>query len=184
MSVPDPAWEDERLMLAFRDGSDRALEILFDRHAERLNAVLHRMTRDPALATDLTQTTFLSVIRSRDRFDADSRFAPWLYTIAMNALRDQRRRAKRERLGLLGMMPDVDYQPPLSDPGLMREVQSALAALPEDQREAVLLRQVEGFSFKEIASMAGTTEGAIKVRAHRGYERLRALLGRLWKEEP
>ena len=65
---------------------------------------------------------------------------------------------------------------PLPDPGLTRTVEAALAQLPENQREAIVLHRFEGFSFREIAELLGVTETAVKVRAHRGYERLRVLL--------
>jgi RNA polymerase sigma-70 factor (ECF subfamily) len=67
------------------------------------------------------------------------------------------------------------------DPGLDRQVRAALAALPEAQREAVVLHRFEGLSFAEIAEAAGVTESAVKVRAHRGYEALRAALRGVWE---
>jgi len=65
---------------------------------------------------------------------------------------------------------------PLADPGLSRVVERALAQLPDSQREAILLHRFEGFSFREIGDLLGVSETAVKVRAHRGYERLRVLL--------
>ena len=66
------------------------------------------------------------------------------------------------------------------DPGLEKAVKNALQQLPEAQREAIILNRYEGLSFAEIAEMAGVTESAVKVRAFRGYERLRELLKGVW----
>jgi RNA polymerase sigma-70 factor (ECF subfamily) len=95
--------------------------------------------------------------------------------VAINAARDHLRRHRREEP--TEKLPDAPAEPaPLPDPGLTRTVEAALAQLPEAQREAIVLHRFEGFSFKQIAEMLGVTETAVKVRAHRGYERLRTLL--------
>ena len=74
-------------------------------------------------------------------------------------------------------MPERIAEPePTVDPGLTREVERALAQLPQNQREAIVLHRFEGFSFREIGELLGVSETAVKVRAHRGYERLRLLL--------
>ncbi len=171
---------DEALMEAFCAGHEGAFEALFERHAEPIRRLALRLTGNPVLATDLTQATFLSVVRGRERFRRGSLFKPWLYAIAMNALRDHRRRARREALSAGGVLPEGSYEASWRDHGLEREVHGALAQLPPEQREAVVLHQLEGFSFKEIAQMLEVTETAVKVRAHRGYERLRALLKDAW----
>ncbi len=182
-SLDDDSLDDDSLMQAFQRGESEALAVLFDRHAPRLYRALLRITACEALAMDLTQTTFLSVMHGKSRFVAKSRFASWLYTIAMNALRDHMRRAKRELLTQDG--PEIDRNlddPRQPDPGLEKKIQEALQRLPNDQREAVILHQLEGFAFKEIAEIVGTSESAIKVRAHRGYVHLRKLLGDIWLE--
>jgi RNA polymerase sigma factor (sigma-70 family) len=173
---------DEALMARFCAGGEAAFNLLFDRHAGAIRGLITRLTGNHVLASDLTQATFLSVVRGRGRFVAGYRFKPWLYTIAMNALRDHQRRATREVLSSHGTLPEEEVYAQLPDPGLERAVQAALRKLPEIQRETVVLHQFEGFSFKEIAAMVGLTESAVRVRAHRGYERLRELLGHINSE--
>lgn len=168
--------DDEALMVAFCLGDDAAFNVLFDRYGAAIYRALLRLTCDRNSATDLTQATFLSVVRARDRFVRGSSFRAWLYAIAMNAWRDDRRRAKREVLTGDGTLPDRGYEPALRDPWLEEKLHSALALVPDIQRQVVVLHQLEGFSFKEIGHMLFITEAAAKVRAHRGYERLRALL--------
>lgn len=169
-------------MASFCAGADASFALLFDRYAAPIHRLMLRLTHEHAMATDLTQSTFLSVVKGRSRFVPGSRFRVWLYVIAMNAWRDHRRRGTRERLSADGLLPEGSYVPVMRDPGLEREVRAALARLPDEQREVIVLHQLEGFSFKEIAELLQLTESAAKVRAHRGYERLRALLGDTWRE--
>ncbi len=168
-------------MTQFCEGHSEAFNALFNRHAGAVRAYLSRLTGNAAQADDLTQTTFLSLVRSRDRFIRGARFKPWLYAIATNAARDAHRRGQHEQLTDEGQVPERSVDGPAIDPGLQKQVQKALQALPEAQREAIVLHRFEGLSFAEIAQVAGVTESAVKVRAHRGYERLRELLAEVWR---
>jgi RNA polymerase sigma factor (sigma-70 family) len=173
--APEP---DELVMERFRAGDASAFEVLFLRHAARLHAYLRRMV-GTTTAEDLTQATFLSVVRARDRFQRGARFRPWLYAIAGNAARDHIRRARFEQPADDAESQEPSATPLLPDPPLEKAVHAALAQLPLAQREAIVLHRFEGFSFGEIAETLGLTESAVKVRAHRGYVRLRALLAHL-----
>jgi len=162
-------------MERFVQGDEQAFSELFTRHAPRLEGALRRIVG--AAAGDVLQTTFLSIVRACGRYQKGAPFRPWLYTVAINAARDHLRRSRREEPHATETLPDSPAEPaPLPDPGLTRTVEAALAQLPENQREAIVLHRFEGFSFKEIAELLGVTETAVKVRAHRGYERLRKLL--------
>jgi RNA polymerase sigma-70 factor (ECF subfamily) len=164
-------------MERFCDGEQAAFEALFARHAGRVQGFLARMVRDGPLAEDLLQTTFLSVIRARGRYEPGTRFAPWLLTIAANAARDALRRRQHVEAYSKERDPSPASVPPgVGDPGMRRRLEDALQQLHPDQREAVILSKVEGWSFEEIASMRGISVGAARVRAHRGYEKLRQLL--------
>jgi RNA polymerase sigma factor (sigma-70 family) len=172
---------DEELMERFQDGDARALDALFDRHAPGVHAFLARMVQDGALADDLLQTTFLSVVRSADRYQRGLKVVPWLLTIAGNAARDTLRR-KRLQVEVMsdeedGALPDAGVEPALSDPGQRRRIEQAFAQLPAQQRECVILHKLEGLSFEQIAQMLDISPTAARIRAHRGYERLRELLG-------
>ncbi|MCP3100158.1 RNA polymerase sigma factor [Myxococcus sp. K15C18031901] len=176
---------DEVLMARFCAGEAPAFDALFQRHAPAVRGYLTRLTGSPATAEDLVQLTFLSLVRSRGRFQAGSRFRPWLYAIATNAARDQLRRGHRpEELTAEGHLP-VDVPAEVAGPrdvGLERAVRQALDQLPEGQRVPILLHRFEGMGFAEIADTLGLTESAVKVRAHRGYARLRELLAALREE--
>ena len=168
---------DEALMERFCEGDNAAFEALFARHSGRVQGFLGRMVRDGPLAEDLLQTTFLSVVRARGRFDTGTRFVPWLLTIAANAARDAlRRRQHAEGVARRDDASPGSVPPSVGDPGMRRRMEDAFQQLPEDQREAVLLNKVEGWTFEEIASLRGISVGAARIRAHRGYEKLRKLL--------
>ena len=179
---------DEALMDAFCLGDEAAFDELFRRHSRPIHAFLGRMVRDPALAEDLLQTTFLSIVRSRGRYQRGAPVAPWFFSIAANAARDalRHRRVSVEDLARRDDLPSPEgsVDPELPDPGLARAISDAFAALPPQQREAVLLHRVQGWSFEAIAEALGTTSAAARVRAHRGYEKLKALLGGHLEEEP
>ena len=102
----------------------------------------------------------------------------WIFSIAANAGRDAlRRRGVRREQPLGTEIDDLGAEvSPAQDPRVARAVEDALQKLPAHQREAVLLHQMHGLTFPEVASALGTTVGAAKVRAHRGYQRLKLLL--------
>ena len=169
---------DEELMERFCDGDHTAFEALFTRHSGGVQGFLTRMVHDVPLAEDLLQTTFLSVVRSRGRYERGTRFSPWLMTIAANAARDAlRRRQHREAFAReASSVPLPPEDPSLGDPGMRKRLEDALRQLSADQREAILLHKLEGWSFEEIAALRGISVSAARVRAHRGYEKLRHLL--------
>ncbi|MGQ0508225.1 MAG: RNA polymerase sigma factor [Myxococcaceae bacterium] len=177
-SLQAVADSDEALMQRFVEGEQPAFDALFARYSRPVHAFLARMVGNPALAEDLTQTTFLSVVRGRGRFQSGARFRPWLYAIATNAARDALRRHRPEELTSHGALPSdaAAQEVPLRDPGLEKQVRKALDQLPEAHRTAILMHRFQNLSFAEIAEAMELTESAVKVRAHRGYERLRELL--------
>jgi RNA polymerase sigma factor (sigma-70 family) len=171
---------DEELMQRFCAGDKAAFGDLFGRYLPRVRSFLRQMVRDSSLADDLAQTTFLSAARSKDRYVIGSKFAPWLFSIAGNAARDTLRRQSLGVEQLISADAPVESSP--IDHGLRRELENALSELPVNQREVVVLHKVQGLSFEQIAESIGITTTAARIRAHRGYVRLRALLKHL--EDP
>lgn len=170
---------DEALMIRYVETGDRvAFEALFSRHGPRLYGTFRRTVGSDAIAQDLVQQTFLHLHRARRDYQHDRAFRPWLYAIAMNVRREHFRRLQRrpEQSFDPERHPEPRVAPEVSSAS-DRAVRRALGELPEHQREVVVLHWYEGLSFKEIASAVGASHSAVKVRAHRAYTQLRALLG-------
>ena len=175
---------DEALMEQFCEGSAAAFDALYARHRVGLHGFFRKMTGSQAAADDLLQITFLHLVKARERYARGERFKPWLYAIARNAARDYLRLAHhRESGGQEAEAPlaqaEAPEPPEAPDASEVAALKSALSELPPQYREAVVMHHLEGLSFSEIAAAVGSTTGAVKVRAHRGYERLRAALAKL-----
>jgi|SRR5579862_1636929 len=162
-------------------------------HMPALYSAALRMTRNPADAEDLVQETFLKAYRSFDRFEAGTNLKAWLYKILTNTFINSYRAAKRrpekadvedvEDLYLyrrLGELRDGDAGRSAEDEVLERitddEVKQAIESLPEAFRIAVLLADVEGFSYKEIAEITDVPIGTVMSRIHRGRRALQKAL--------
>jgi RNA polymerase sigma factor (sigma-70 family) len=175
---------DEELMAAYIDGDAAAFRALFDRHAPVLYRLARRRLSSDDDARDVVQQTMLQVHRARHDFRRGSRLRPWLFTIAMNLVREHYRRHSRRREQPLESAPDA-AEPSLEpeDAERVRErssrVRAALASLPEAQREVIELHWFEESPYEEIAMIVGASVAAVRVRAHRGYERLREILPEL-----
>jgi RNA polymerase sigma factor (sigma-70 family) len=172
---------DEELMAAYIDGEAAAFRILFDRHAAVLYRLARRRLSSDDDARDVVQQTLLQVHRARHDFRRGSRLRPWLFTIAMNLVREHYRKYQRRK------EQSLDSAPPSAEPATEPEeserarerslrVRAALASLPDAQREVIELHWFENSPYEEIAMIVGASVAAVRVRAHRGYERLREIL--------
>ena len=176
------------LMQRYCDGDAGAFRELYALVAPRLLGYLLKMARERALADDLLQQTFMKVHRARAAYVRGADPLPWIYSIAHRTFIDEARKHKRAvvRLGEVEELPEVPAgltgesadrrEDGRADPELVTAALDALALLPDQQREAVVLTKLDGKSVAEAAEIAGTTVGAMKVRAHRGYEALRVSL--------
>jgi RNA polymerase sigma-70 factor (ECF subfamily) len=172
--------KDEDLMRLYCQGERRAFDELFSRYAGKVHGFLLRRVGQKALADDLLQKTWLRVHQARELYNPDEPFAPWLYTVANNIRRDSARAQMRDRAELTreGTLPEpaVEISAPASEDPTER-VKQALDQLPDSYREVIVLHRWQELSFAEIAKILGSTEGAVKLRAHRGYLALRKALG-------
>lgn len=174
---PDPV-SDEALVRRARDGEDEALSALVKRHADAVYRVALAIAGDPDLAQDVSQDAFVKAFRGLDGFRGDASFKTWLLTIAANAARGALRRRGRRRETDLESAPQLasEVRGPDQDTELHAEAaraREALARLPDKQRLSVQLRVDEGLSFREIADMIGSTEGAARVNYFHGIRKLR-----------
>ncbi len=176
---------EERLMARYVGGDDVAFRQLFALLAPKVRAFFLRSFIDPALADDLTQTTFLKLHRARSTYLPDRPLKPWLFTIAAGVRRDELRRRYRlpPHVGELELeqaeLQQIGERAPAPETnaaGEIEAVRAALSRLPESQRAVLHLHLHEELTFEEIAEVLGTSPGAVRVRASRAYERLRKSL--------
>jgi len=174
-------------MERYANGDDAAFAELYDAIAPRLLGFLRKSTRDGNAAEDLMQQAFLQIHQARGSFIPGARVMPWAFAIARRLMIDSARRRRVER-GLFLDAP-VDDDRLTSEPTatvladavldarrLERRVQQRLDALPEIQRTAYQLVKQEGLSLKRAAEVLGTSVTAVKLRTHRAYQALRAVL--------
>lgn len=168
---------DEELMVAYVRGDPGAFDELFGRYGQLLLRLFVASGLRREDAADLVQETFLRVHRARRDWRQGARLRPWLMTIALNL--------KRELFRRRGRRPEVPQQredgsaiepPPVEANEQVQALYDALGLLPETQREAIVLHWIGGFSFQEVGGIVGASTSAVKVRAHRGYQRLRELM--------
>ena len=133
-------------------------------------------------ANDVVQQTFIHLHQGRKDFNPGSKVRPWLYTIAFNVMRDFGRRLQSQQRLKDNFATEAKTQsaapPPTDTAGipLGAVLQAAMKRLSKAQREVLELHYFEEMSFKEIAALIGSREGAVRVKAHRGYEKLREIL--------
>lgn len=170
------AVSDEELMAAYVGGDRSAFAELFRRYAPRLQRLMQRDLGGAEDAHDLVQQTFLQLHRARRDFRAGAKLRPWLFTIALNLKRQHFRRLGRRPETSLSAEEGHEPAAPGGNPeARVGDVQlrAALLRLPEAQREVIVLHWFEGLTFREIAEAVGASQPAVKVRAHRGYNKLR-----------
>jgi RNA polymerase sigma-70 factor (ECF subfamily) len=165
---------DERDLIRRAQRGDRfAFEQLVESHAPRLYTLAVRMLGSHADAEDALQETLIRAWTYLPRFRGEAQLSTWLYRIALNAVGDVRARARPG-----AELPEVaETRDRFADAEASGELQAALAALDEDFRAAVVLYDVLGASYAEIAELVGVAEGTVKSRIFRGRRELARLLG-------
>jgi RNA polymerase sigma factor (sigma-70 family) len=143
-----------------------------------LRAYAISLTRDVHQAEDLVQETVLKAIRKQESFEAGTNLQAWLFTIQRNMFLSGRRLAQREVADADGgFAATMISQPDQEDRLAVQDVQTALARLPREQREALLLVSAEGLSYEEAAQVLGIKVGTLKSRVNRARTRLAELMG-------
>jgi RNA polymerase sigma-70 factor, ECF subfamily len=181
-----PPYRLDQLMERYSAGDDSAFAPLHDELGPRVMRFLLRLTGTSHRAQDLTQETFLRMHRARGSFTRGAAVVPWAMAIARNAFRDELRRSasRHERLeddDELGPIANARSTSASSEEHAIagdaaRTVQAVLERLPVSQREAFVLIRFEGMSVNEAAEVLDATPTAVKLRAFRAYEALRAAL--------
>jgi RNA polymerase sigma-70 factor, ECF subfamily len=165
-------------MTAYLDGRIEAFDALYAAFAGRLRGYLLSQCRDPTLADDLVQETFMQLHRSRRTYQPGRPVTPWVYAIARHVYLMKRRSAGRRMRFEASLAADLRQDDEVSRDALATMVEGdrirrALGDVPADQREALLMHHVEGWSFAEIAARLGIRVNAAKTRAFRGMKKMR-----------
>jgi len=166
-------------MQAYVSGDQRAFRTLFDRYMPQVMRLARRRVSSDDQAREIVQLTFLHLHRARNDFRADAKLRPWLFTIAMNLVREHYRRAGRRRETLLEpeRLPEpVATHDSAHEAETAARVQRALDALPAGQREVIELHWLSELPYAQVAQIVGASEAAVRVRAHRGYALLKQIL--------
>ncbi len=185
-----PPDDDGELMSRLCAGEDRALDALMDRWQARLRGFLQRYLHNETDAGDVAEETFVRVYLHREKFRAGAKFSTWLFAIALNLSRDHARRGRARPVVMLdadalaaasdrasdspGAVPDTD----LVRAETIREVRSAVEALPDQLRSAVLLCEYENLTHAEAAAVIGCSSKAVETRLYRARQTLHTVLKR------
>ena len=168
---------DEKIMQLVRDGQINKMAILFERYHVRLYNFFYRVNYDQTLSEDLTQNVFERVIRYRSSYNENHSFKSWVFQIARNVKVDS---YKSNRLNLADGV-DVNLLEVMSNnisddiaqSETMINLEKAIAQLPEEQREIIMLTRFQKLKYQQVAEMLNCSEGAVKVKVHRAIKKLR-----------
>ena len=185
---------DQQLVERVQRGDKHAFDLLVAKYQRKLGRLISRFVRDPAEAEDVTQEAFIKAYRALPGFRGDSAFYTWLYRIGINTAKNyllaNKRRAptstpfdaeEAEAFDEAGLLREVSTpENELMSKQVVSVVQATLQELPEDLRSALTLREIEGLSYEEIASVMNCPVGTVRSRIFRAREavaeKLRPLL--------
>lgn len=186
---------DEMLMVRYQRGDREAFAALLRRYKSSIYNFSLRQLRAPSLAEDVTQDVFLRVVQNAGEFKHEARFSTWLYTIARNLCVDQLRKLGHRRHASLDQPapgapedgaplveaiaathPTASVERSAVATQMAASIERALDALPEEQREVFLLREVGNLPFRDIAQMTGVGENTVKSRMRYALDRLQEAL--------
>ena len=178
---------DEILIKKFQEGDVGGYNQLVFRFKDRLLNFIYRFVNDLDLAEDLVQDTLLKLYTHKDSYQEIAKFSTWLYTIAANLARTELRKKKRRKTFSVTELSrddrefiiassDVDPSEDLSSQNFERNIQLALAELPDDFKTIIILRDIQELSYDEISKIVDVPLGTVKSRINRGRVKLQQLL--------
>ena len=183
---------DKKLVKRVQKGDKGAFDLLVLKYQHKIVNLVMRYVRDPELALDITQEAFIKAYRALPRFRGDSAFYTWMYRIAVNTAKNhlaaQRRRPMNVELDmqdpdqydLHAKLKETDTPEALTlSKELQDTVERAIAALPEDLRTAIILRELEGMSYEEIAQTMECPVGTVRSRIFRARDAISKKVGSL-----
>ncbi len=174
-----PAESIEALVRAAQQGDMEAFEALYRKTSDRVYAVCLRMSGDTDRATELVQDVFVRVWQKLPGFRGDSQFTTWLHRLTVNlVLQDRRSRGRREAREVgTADLERYGRAARRAMPGTRIDLERAIAGLPDKARRVLVLRDIEGYKYDEIARMTGVSLGTVKAQIHRARGLVKEALG-------
>jgi len=187
MRVNNESIDDKDLLSNVINGDYESFDVLVDRYKNRLMNFVFRFVKDYDVAEDIVQETFMRVFRKRMDYKAIANFSTWIFTIAGNLAKTELRRRKRWRFLSIDSLQEGEKNFELPDPGrkpdrntvislIDENVQSAIDSLQGKYKEALILRDIEGLSYQEIADIMHVPVGTVKSRVNRARLKLQKKL--------
>lgn len=183
---------DQKLVERVQKGDNGAFDLLVLKYQHKIVNLVMRYVRDPELAQDITQEAFIKAYRALPRFRGDSAFYTWMYRIAVNTAKNHLAALRRrpvdieldlqdpEQYELHARLKETDTPEGMTlSNELMETVDRAIAALPEDLRTAIVLRELEGMSYEEIAQTMECPVGTVRSRIFRARDAIGKKIGSL-----
>ena len=169
---------DEKLMQQYAGGNAKAFDQLYERHRGSLYRYFRRQVSDEATANDLYQGVWEKIIAARKKYRTSSPFTAWMFRIAHNHLVDYYRRSKPVTNTEMDALTDQQAQPTehLIDGQQREQLREKIAALPQEQRNTLLLKLETGLKMEEIASVTGTSRETVKSRLRYAVDKLKRSL--------
>ena len=165
---------DEELMQLYQVGNEEAFRQLYSRHASMVLGFIKSKIRNTEKAHDIFQEVFVKVHKSKHLYNRTLPFLPWLFTITKNAIVDEVRKSKNEKLHTQTDEISDTVLMPGQEPDFS-QVRPYMEALPENQKSAVYLRYVEEKTFEEISTILKTSSANVRQLVSRGVQRMREL---------
>jgi RNA polymerase sigma-70 factor (ECF subfamily) len=176
--------DDFSIIKKFNDGDQAAFQILVKRHKEKVRNIVYLTMSNSSLVDDIAQEVFITVYRKLKNFRFESQFTTWLYRITVNKCKDQLRKKNVRRIFMpLQESEEVSHSlTSVEDKDVSKVVMEAVSKLPIKLRIPLMLKDIEGFSYQEIAESLECEMGTVKSRIFRARERLKTILQPMEKE--
>ena len=184
MKIDNNTLSDKELLSNVINGDIESFDVLVDRYKNRLMNFVFRFVKDYDVSEDIVQETFLRVFRKSRDYKAIANFSTWIFTIAGNLAKSELRRRKRWKFFSLDANSDNEKSFELPDTGMKpdraaavrildKNVQKAIDSLQTKYRESLILRDIEGMSYKQIAEITSVPVGTVKSRVNRARNKLK-----------
>lgn len=182
--------EERELIRRAQGGDVAAFEQLINEHQKRIFSIAYRVAGNPDDAADMAQEVLVKIFKNINKFKGDSKFSTWIYRVATNTCLDELKRLKRHKAYSLdqeletedgAVSVDVEDTAPTPEQSAERKairsaVNSAIAKLGEEHKKVIILRDIQGFSYEEIAKMLNCSDGTVKSRISRARAQLKKIL--------